>query len=89
MSEDTAPAAGRGRPRPTATIERDENVLKHLVAVGPQKRDAIATALGVEGKEVYLSLYRLNRDGKIKRSGASWAALDENGGQIPAPAATE
>jgi hypothetical protein len=90
MTEPEAPAdAKRGRPRPDATIERDKRVLEHLAAVGPQKRDDIAKALEMEGKQVYLSLYRLNRDGAILRSGASWSAKDENGAPIAAPASAE
>lgn len=89
MTEPEAPAASRGRPRPDATIERDKQVLAHLASTGPQDRAAIAEALKMEGKQVYLSLYRLNRDGAVLRNGAKWAAKDENGGPIPAPASAE
>ncbi len=90
MTEPEAPAdAKRGRPRPDATIERDKRVLEHLAATGPQKREDIAKALDMEGKQVYLSLYRLNRDGAILRNGAAWAAKGEDGGPIAAPAAPE
>ncbi len=89
MTEPEAPAANRGRPRPDATIERDKTVLAHLANAGPQDRKAIAEALSMEGKQVYLSLYRLNRDGAIVRNGAKWSAKDENGNPIPAPAPVE
>lgn len=89
MTEPEAPAEKRGRPRPEATIERDKKVLEHLNAVGPQTRKQIAEGLQLEGKEVYLSLYRLNRDGLILRNGAAWAAKAADGGPVPAPAPAE
>lgn len=89
MTEPEAPAEKRGRPRPEATIERDKKVLEHLRTTGPQDRAAIAAGLEMEGKEVYLSLYRLNRDGEILRNGAKWAAKGEDGGPIAAPAPAE
>jgi predicted ArsR family transcriptional regulator len=72
MSESEAPAEKRGRPRPEATIQRDDKVLEFLKANGPKNRKDLAAGLEMEGKEVYLSLYRLNRDGTILRSGANW-----------------
>lgn len=90
MTEPEAPAAtGRGRPRPEATIERDKTVLNYLATTGPANRAKIADGLSMEGKQVYLSLYRLNRDGAIVRNGANWAAKDANGAPIPAPAVDE
>lgn len=77
MTEPTdAPAAGRGRPRPDATVQRDQQVLAQLQAGGPQTRKAVAEATGLEGKEVYLSFYRLQRDGLITRSGGTWTATE-------------
>lgn len=79
--------SGRGRPRPQSTIERDTNVLNYLQSqtgedgayVG-KTRDDIAKALGIEGKQVYLSLFRLNRDGKVQKgvgSAHAWAAKSD------------
>ena len=78
--EAAAPAQTRGRPRPDDTVARDEKVLAHIQGAGAQTRAQIATALEMEGKQVYLSLYRLHRDGKIQRSGGSWSAA---GGEVP------
>ena len=75
MSEETGETASRGRPRPGETIERDEKVLAHLQGAGPQTRAQVATALELEGKFVYLSLYRLHKAGAITRSGATWAVV--------------
>lgn len=57
-------AAQRGRPRPTDTLERDEQVFAALTE--PKTREALSTELTMEPKLVYLSLYRLRRDGKIE-----------------------
>jgi len=84
MTEPTTPAA---RPRPAATQERDQAVLTFLQgqrgedgAYAGVSRDAIATELGVDGKAVYLSLWRLKRDGKVTKGGAGgsqkWTAVD-------------
>lgn len=71
MSEDAAPAAEpagetsghRGRPRPQATIERDNQVRTALEA-GPLTRKAIAEKLGWDAKDVYASLWRLRHYGE-------------------------
>jgi hypothetical protein len=72
MSEqDTAQDTEKARPgrgRPSNTIERDEKVLATLDAASePLTRDQLAEAAGVPSNEVYLSLYRLRRDGKAER----------------------
>lgn len=58
-----APAAAdsgrRGRPRPQATIERDEQVRDLLRDNGALTRGAIAEKLGWESKDAYASLWRL------------------------------
>lgn len=56
-------AATRGRPRPNETVERDEQVFAALTE--PKTRETLATELSLESKRVYLSLYRLRRDGRI------------------------
>jgi hypothetical protein len=63
-----------GRPRPAETQERDAKVLAFLEAARDEAgayvgktRDEIAAAVELGGNLVYLSLYRLNRDGKIAR----------------------
>lgn len=60
-TEDAAPADSgrRGRPRPQATIERDEKVRALLAERGALTRAGIAEALGWEPKEAYASLWRL------------------------------
>jgi hypothetical protein len=57
---DTPAADGRrGRPRPQATIDRDEKVRALLAERGALTRGAIAEALGWESKQAYASLWRL------------------------------
>jgi predicted Rossmann fold nucleotide-binding protein DprA/Smf involved in DNA uptake len=75
MTEPDASTATRGRPRPASTIERDERVYAVITAEGASKKDIVA-AVDLPGNEVYLSLYRLQRDGKIKREGSNWKRLD-------------
>lgn len=79
MTEPTeAPAAGgtRGRPRPDETIERDAKVLAFIAnhADGVTRKQ-IVEGTSIPGNEVYLSLYRLRRDGKAARTGSTWKAL--------------
>lgn len=72
MTEPVAVAdatAQRGRPRPTDTLERDERVFAALTE--PKTREAlvaefVSTEAPLDSKLVYLSLYRLRRDGRIK-----------------------
>lgn len=80
LSEETQEAAGRGRPRPDATVERDARVLAFLNEKGPASRKVIAEGLEIGGNEVYLSLYRLSRADKIKREGAAWSVV---GAEVP------
>lgn len=68
-----------GRPRPQATIDRDEVVLNHLANLPEefadgQTKEQISAALGLAPNVVYLSLWRLKRDNKIHKSGAGGAA---------------
>lgn len=75
-----------GRPRPTEVMERDQRVYDYLLAMRNEdgtfqgkSREEVAGALELEGKQVYLSFYRLKRDGKIVKGGAAgaqkWTAL--------------
>lgn len=58
--------AKRGRPRPQEVIDRDEKVYEAIPADGAT-RDEIADETGYELSEVYLSLFRLKRDGWVER----------------------
>ena len=83
MTEPTEGAVTRGRPRPAETIERDEKVLAFLEASRDENgqpvaktREEIAAGVGIEGKQAYLSIFRLKRDDKIVKAdgGHRWAA---------------
>lgn len=78
-----ATGGGRGRPRPDATIQRDEQVLSFLRANGAKTRADIAAGTQIKGNEVYLSLYRLSRADPpaVVREGNAW--------KVPEPALTE
>jgi predicted Rossmann fold nucleotide-binding protein DprA/Smf involved in DNA uptake len=56
----------RGRPRAQETIQRDEVVLKALGA-GPRTKEQLTQELGLKDTHVYLSLWRLRRDGHVER----------------------
>jgi len=60
--------AKRGRPRSAETIERDNVILGAIPADGTGvTRKQIAETAGVDESKVYLSLYRLQRDGQATR----------------------
>lgn len=63
----TEAATRRGRPRPAETIDRDEKVFAALRDGGPKTKSQLADATGLTGNAVYLSLFRLSRDGRIER----------------------
>jgi hypothetical protein len=72
FSDDPAHAAPtastrRGRPRSQETIQRDELVLKKL-AEGPRTKEQLVQELGLKDTHVYLSLWRLRRDGHVERA---------------------
>lgn len=74
MSEDVATEPRRGRPRSQDTIDRDEAVLAAFPEDGSAiTRKALAEATGQEENKIYLSLYRLKRDGRIQRDRESGA----------------
>jgi predicted transcriptional regulator of viral defense system len=58
---------GRGRPRPTATIERDEQVFLSLHNNGPTSRAQVAEWFGVNPNIIYLALNRLRNAGRIEK----------------------
>src|SRR5262245_30230223 len=68
---DTAEAteAKRGRPRPQTVIDRDEAVLTAITKDGSTNAE-LQEATGLPKNEVYLSVFRLRRDGKIVASEA-------------------
>lgn len=79
VTETTAPegteaeaGAKRGRPRPAATIERDKMVLDQVSGEGSTREELVnaLTAAGtpLDKSAVYLSLYRLRKDGLVERS---------------------
>jgi site-specific DNA-cytosine methylase len=73
---DTGTTAHRrqGRPRPSETITRDEQVYDWMTAQdGAKTRTEIAEGTELGANFVYLSLYRLRRDGRIKREHATGA----------------
>ncbi len=88
MTDETpAPASGRGRPRPQSTIDRDAKVLELIKTSGEGfTRAEIAEKLDLPGNEVYLSLYRLSRDGQIAKAGSRWRSPDAASSDAPAPA---
>jgi len=70
----------RGRPRPQATIDRDQKILDQLGREGPQTRNALAETLGLDKTITYLALDRLRRAGLVRicadtaGPGAVWSA---------------
>lgn len=60
-------AARRGRPRPQTTIDRDKQVLDAL-AGETKTREQLVEATGLTKNQVYLSLWRLRKDGLAERT---------------------
>jgi len=60
----------RGRPRSADTIERDKLVLTALQA-GPRTKEQLVEELQLKPELVYLSLWRLKRDGTVERTSDS------------------
>jgi predicted Rossmann fold nucleotide-binding protein DprA/Smf involved in DNA uptake len=58
--------ARRGRPRSPETIQRDQSVLKALTN-GPRTKEQLVEELKLKDTHVYLSLWRLRRDGEVER----------------------
>jgi DNA-binding transcriptional ArsR family regulator len=79
MTDPTAPGAGtstqvdpatekRGRPRPQDTVARDEAVAQLVREKGPLSRTQIAEQMGITPSIAYMSLFRLRRDGYVRRA---------------------
>lgn len=89
--------ARKGRPRPNDTQQRDYDVYQQLTE--PLSRETLTERLpGVESNLIYLSLYRLRKDGFIEKTRANgayvWARVEgTEGPQLPtappAPATPE
>lgn len=58
---------GRGRPRPSSTLERDEKVCEYLHYNGPTSRSALADHFGVNQNLIYLSLGRLRQADRVQK----------------------
>lgn len=97
VSEAVATEARKGRPRPVEALQRDHDVFQMLTE--PLSRDALtermSTTAGVpvEPNLIYLSLWRLRRDGHIVRDRANgayvWTRVEgSEGPTAPAPAPT-
>lgn len=56
----------RGRPRPEATVKRDERILAYLDKNGPQTRNALAEKLRLSKTITYLALDRLRHKGQVR-----------------------
>ena len=65
MSQDTVTKPGRGRPRPSETKSRDDQ-LRVLLRKGPRTRNQICEETGLATSIVYLSLDRLRKRGLVK-----------------------
>lgn len=63
---DPVPTARRGRPRSPETIDRDQKVMKLLVEA-PRSREQLVEELAIRPQLVYLSLWRLRREGRVER----------------------
>jgi predicted Rossmann fold nucleotide-binding protein DprA/Smf involved in DNA uptake len=63
---DAEAPARRGRPRSRETLQRDEVVLKAL-SDGPKTKEQLVEELKLKDTHVYLSLWRLRRDGQVER----------------------
>jgi predicted ArsR family transcriptional regulator len=57
----------RGRPRPQNTVDRDEQV-HQLLKKGGLTKTEIADKLGIAAGEAYLSLFRLNKQGRVAKA---------------------
>lgn len=62
----------RGRPRDPSVVERDQRVLGALSDGEPKTKAQLASELGLEPNVVYLSLWRLHREGAVSREQRAW-----------------
>lgn len=79
----------RGRPRPDATLKRDEHVYEVLTS--PMTKNTVAEVAGISRSEAYLSLWRLRYNKRVRsiRNGSThtWERVPE--GEQPAVTPTE
>jgi hypothetical protein len=70
----------RGRPRSADTLERDQVVADALVKFGVQTKEQLAEALSLKPTLVYLSLWRLRKEDRVRRVDAdgqhAWELVD-------------
>lgn len=79
------PKRGRGRPRPQATIDRDNAVHALLVGANAEtgiSKESLAAELGEKEQQVYSSLRQLTKEGRaetryVKPHGYRWFAVAE------------
>lgn len=64
-TEATTSEGGRGRPRPSATLERDEKVYEFL-SEGGKTRPEVAEKFELSVAEAYLALARLRTAGRVQ-----------------------
>lgn len=87
-TEAVTTSKGTGRPRPQATLDQDTRVVGYLSEVGEGKtKEEISIALELPTNKVYLSLWRLKRDGAVHKTSAGGAARWV-AGEAPAAEAT-
>lgn len=73
VEDGAAEASGRrGRPRDPGVIERDARVLDALPPGEAKTKSQLAGELGLEPNVVYLSLWRLHKDGQVQRTQRTW-----------------
>jgi hypothetical protein len=85
---ETAPAAGKGRPRPQATLELDAKGLDLIKAnEGGLTKEQLAEQLGVEVSKAYLVTYRLRTQGVIHKERVDGKYVWKMGA-APAPSET-
>jgi predicted Rossmann fold nucleotide-binding protein DprA/Smf involved in DNA uptake len=71
-AEGDATSSRRGRPRDQSVIERDQRVLEALQPGESKTKSQIAADLGLEPNTVYLSLWRLHKNGQVEREQRNW-----------------
>lgn len=62
----------RGRPRDPGVIERDSRVYEALESGEPKTKSQLAEELSLAPNTVYLSLWRLHKDGRVARNQRQW-----------------
>lgn len=64
------------RPRPQGTVDQDEAVCQILADQGPLSRAEIANKLDLDRKAVFMSLFRLTRNGFVRRAESTWEVAE-------------